>query len=456
MLCRGHANALHRTSLFKLVHSFHKIETQVSKSTKRGVYYGWVIVAVSFMTSIVVMGTRFSFGIFYISILEDTGWPRAATAGIFSVSMLTYAVVSLGVGAAFDRLGPRRMFPLAALLLVIGFVLSSRITTLWQFYLYYGVVVGAGFAALGFVPHVSLIARWFVRKRGLASSLALSGQGVGTLVLAPVCAYMITRFGWRQSYLIYAILIGLLIPIMLIWHRDSPESLGLHPDGDLRPADAKRPPTTTHTTSESYLHITKTAPFWALFIIVFSLAFNQMTLIVHQNQYLVDIGFQPQFAAWMLGFSGILRSGGTIIWGSVSDRITREASLTFSALLGVIALPCLIWAQAAAATWLVVLFVLLMGLGYGGVSVVYAASAADLYQGRNFGKILGLLDIGFGLGAALGTYLAGLLFDWWQSYHLTFYLIMASIGLSIACIWIAAPRRMRAGSSRTHMITKLG
>ena len=429
-----------------------QIEAQVSTSRQRGAFYGWVIVAVSFITMIIVMGTRFSFGIFYISILEETGWPRAATAGIFSVSMLTYAAVSLGVGATFDRLGPRRMFPLAALLLAVGFVLSSRITTLWQFYLYYGVVVGAGFAALGFVPHVSLISRWFVRKRGLASSLALSGQGLGTLVLAPVCAYLIARFGWRQSYLIYALLVGSLIPMMLIWHRNSPESLGLQPDGDPAPTPViKVPAPPAAATPNAYLHITKTGTFWALFIIVFSLAFNQMTLIVHQNQYLVDIGFQPEFAAWMLGFSGILRSGGAIIWGSISDRITRETSLTLSALLGVIALPCLIWAQTTS-TWLVVLFVLLMGLGYGGVSVVYAASAADLYHGRNFGKILGLLDIGFGLGAALGTYMAGLLFDWLQSYHLTFYLIMVSIGVSIVCIWIAAPRRVRAGFSRASAL----
>ena len=237
----------------------------MNKSTQGGVFYGWVIVIVSFISLILVMGTRFSFGVFYISILEETGWSRAATAGIFSVSMLTYAAVSLGVGAAFDRLGPRRMFPLAALLLVIGFALSSRITTLWQFYLFYGVVVGAGFAALGFVSHVSLISRWFVRKRGLANSLALSGQGVGTLILAPLGAYLIAQFGWRQSYLMYALLIGLLIPVMLIWHRDSPESLGLQPDGDLEPADVKRPRPVTGATSGAYLQITKTKTFWALF-----------------------------------------------------------------------------------------------------------------------------------------------------------------------------------------------
>ncbi len=414
---------------------------------KIGTFYGWVIVLVSFISLFIVMGTRFTFGVFYISILEDTGWARASTAGIFSVAMIAYAVVSLGVGAAFDRLGPRRMFPLAALLLSIGFVLCSQITTLWQFYLFYGVIVGTGFAALGFVPHVSLISRWFVRKRGLANSLALSGQGVGTLALAPISAYLIAQFGWRQSFLIYALLIGVLIPMTIIWHRDSPAHLGLQPDGDISPeADvAQATKANAPMTAASYLSLTKTGAFWALFFIVFALAFNAMTLIVHQNQYLVDVGFEPEFAAWMLGFSGILRSGGTIIWGSISDRTLRETSYTISALFGVIALPCLLLAQSASDTWFVVSFILLMGLGYGGVSVVYAASAADLYQGPNFGKILGLLDIGFGLGAALGTYMAGLLFDWLQSYQLMFYLLMTSTVVSIGCIWIAAPRRARAG-----------
>ena len=99
-----------------------------------------------------VMGIRFSFGVFYASMLAEMGWSRAATAGIFSVSMVAYAVVALAVGAVFDWLGPRRMFPLVALLLGAGLFLCSRITTLWQFYLYYGVIVGTGFTALGFIP----------------------------------------------------------------------------------------------------------------------------------------------------------------------------------------------------------------------------------------------------------------------------------------------------------------
>lgn len=336
-------------------------------SASRGIFYGWVIVLVSFLTLALVMGTRFCFGVFYTSILNDMGWGRASTAGIFSVSMLVYAVVASGVGAAFDWLGPRRLFPLAAVLLGLGFFLCSML-----------------------VPTV-------------------------------------------------------LIPVILIWHRSSPEDLGLHPDGASQPQTADRSlhRTSLPTTDTPYPAALRTRAFWALFVTIFTIAFNLMLLIVHQNQYLVDIGFSQEFAAWMLGMSGLLRSGGSILWGYLSDRTTRETSFTISTLLGVVALPFLLSAQTSPEAWRVVLFVVLMGLGYGGTSVIYGTSAADLFQGQHFGKILGIMEIGFGLGASLGSYLAGFVFDHFQTYRPSFYIIMVLMLVSIGCIWIAAPRTAR-------------
>ena len=156
-----------------------EVAKRVKAPAQPRIFYGWVIVLISFLTMLLVMGTRLSFGVFYSSMLAEMGWSRAATAGIFSLSMLVYAVVASGVGAAFDWWGPRRMFPVAAMFLGVGFFLCSRMTTLWEFYLYYGVIVGTGFTALGFIPHVALMARWFDRQRGLATSLALAGTGRG-------------------------------------------------------------------------------------------------------------------------------------------------------------------------------------------------------------------------------------------------------------------------------------
>jgi MFS family permease len=418
----------------------------VKAPAQRGIFYGWVIVLVSFLTMVLVMGTRFSFGVFYSSMLAEMGWSRAATAGIFSLSMLVYAVVASGVGAAFDRWGPRRMFPVAAVLLGVGFFLCSRMTTLWQFYLYYGIIVGTGFTALGFIPHVALMARWFDHRRGLATSLALAGTGVGSFFLAPWSAWLIAQYGWRQSYLIYAVLIpGVLIPLILLVHRSRPEDVGLHPDGisGSVPAGRQKPRRPQVVGDMPYTVALTTRGFWALFGVIFAIACTVMLLTVHQNQYLVDIGFSPAFAAWMLGLSGLLRSGGSILWGALTDRLTRETSFTLSTLLGVVGLLCLLSAQTSPEVWRVVVFVLLMGLGYGGSSVIYSTAAADLFQGRHFGKILGLMEIGFGLGASLGSALAGVVFDSFQTYRPAFYLTIGLMLASVGGIWIAAPRVAR-------------
>lgn len=414
--------------------------------TARGLFYGWVIVVVSFLTLVLVMGTRFSFGVFYTGMLGEMGWSRAATAGIFSLSMLVYAVVASGVGAAFDRWGPRGLFPGAALLLGVGFFLCSQITALWQFYVFYGVLVGIGFTAIGFIPHVALMARWFARRRGLATSLALAGTGVGSFLLAPLSEALIARYGWRSSYLIYAVITpGLLIPMILWLHRNHPEDMGLQPDGMAPVAHAT--PQATQVADvlgdTPYRSALRHRSFWALGVVIVAIGCNTMLLTVHQNQYLIDLGFDPVFAAWMLGLNGLLRSGGSVLWGALSDRMTREMSFTGATGLGILALLLLLSAQAAPQTWRVVLAVLCMGLGYGGTSVIYSTAAADVFQGRHFGKILGLMEIGFGLGGSLGSAMGGVVYDHFGTYHPAFYLTMGLMLASIAAIWVAAPRAAR-------------
>ena len=220
----------------------------------------------------------------------------------------------------------------------------------------------------------------------------------------------------------------------------------LAPDGEPRPQTAQPHELRLAAIAGDtpYTAALTTRTFWALFGIIFTVAFNSMMLAVHQTQYLVDIGFGHTFAVWMLGLSGLLRSGGSILWGYVSDRTTRETSFTLATLLGVVALLCLLSAQTSPDPWRVVLSVVLMGLGYGGTSVIYATSAADLFQGRHFGKILGILEIGFGLGASLGSYCAGWVFDHFQTYRPSFYLTMGLMLASVSCIWLAAPRTARS------------
>ena len=152
---------------------------------RRGIYYGWVIVAVMFVTLFIALGFRFAFGVFYSALLDETGWSRADTAGVVSASMIVYACTAALSGYLFDRLGARVLFPIGALCMGAGLMLCSMSASLTGLTVSYGILLGFSFAALGFIPHMAIVPRWFARRRGLASAATLAGVGLGVPPTAP-------------------------------------------------------------------------------------------------------------------------------------------------------------------------------------------------------------------------------------------------------------------------------
>jgi len=166
---------------------------------RRGIYYGWVIVAVMFLTLFVSTGFRFAFGVYYSAILDETGWGRAETAGVVSAAMIVYACTAALSGYLFDRLGARVLFPIGALCMGAGLMLCSTAKSLVGLTASYGILMGLSYAALGFIPHMAIVPRWFDRRRGLASALSLAGSGVGSLAIAALSAELIVHVGWRET-----------------------------------------------------------------------------------------------------------------------------------------------------------------------------------------------------------------------------------------------------------------
>jgi MFS family permease len=387
---------------------------------RRGIYYGWVIVAVMFVTLFVSLGFRFAFGTFYSAILDDTGWGRAETAGIISAAMIVYALTAALSGYLFDRLGARVLFPIGALSMGAGLILCSMSETLGGLTAAYGILLGFSYAAVGFIAHMAVVPRWFTRRRGLASALSLAGVGLGSLAVAAVSAELIVHIGWRETMWWFGIAsMGVLIPLNLLFHRHSAEHVGLVPDGLSAASAAHIAPPQAGATIRGAV---RTRDFWLLAMAVSATGLCNMVIVVHQTRLLVDMGYGLPMASLIFGMLGVTRTIGGLIWGPLSDRIGRAAVVVIICSLGVVGLA-LLWltslVPAESSTLRMALlagYLLTFGLGFSAMSPVYAAAVSDKFAGKNLGTILGLLDLGFGLGSALGPWWAGWMFDRYGSY----------------------------------------
>ena len=445
------------------------MRVQLNIEKKIPCYYGWVIVATSFLTLGIAFGVWYSFSVLYIAIINDFGWQRATTAGIFSLFTISHYLCAFLTGWLIDRFGPRLVIPFGALWLAISLALLTRADNIWDFYLIYGIMAAVGVSLIGFVPHATFLPRWFSRRRGLAIGLAMAGVGVGMLTIPPFMQHLISQYGWRQAYLILAIIVLFAIPINLFFQRRDPAQVGLLPDN----IKISPPSTTVNQTIETeHLNSSnperqkplsedsriidpewaatnwtsrgalKTGRFWYLAAGFFLGPFAIQGVLLHAVAGLVDGGMSAKAAAATFGFLGICGSVGKITLGFFGDRWNRETANTVgmvAATLGVTALAA-IELQPHLMPWV---FAACFGFGYGAVAPLFPSIAADIFQGKHFGRIFGLLSLNLGFGGAAGAWFAGYIFDQNGSYLTAFIVDIVVLWLSCSCFWLAAPRKIR-------------
>lgn len=417
-------------------------------------YYGWVIVAVSFLTIFFVLGTRSSFGLFYTAILTEYGWGRAQTAGAFSLMMIFHSLLSPVSGILIDRIGPRKLFPIGGIIVGIGLILSSFISEIWQLYLCVGVIMALGINTQSFAPQMSLIPRWFIRKKGLASGLVLSGMGIGTLFMAMIIGFIIVRAGWRFAFItLSAFIFCFVVPLNALFQRNGPEEVGqtIEETGlELERNDAlgsENPGQETETPFTQKMWTFKTAfrtkSFWCFLFMGFTQGLAVNTIVVHLAPHVIDLGFSRMLAASMVGLIGLLASIGTILFGFLSDRVGRESGYFMASTSGSLGILLLILTENSPLKWLLYVFVILYGLGYGGISSITAAATGDIFSGRALGRIISTQAVSYGLGSALGAYLGGYFFDLMGNYMIPFVMVLMSIIVGAFALWAAAPRHSR-------------
>jgi MFS family permease len=418
-------------------------------------YYGWVIVAVVFVTMGVGVNARTAFSLLFPPILDEFGWERGLTAGAFSFGFLVSAALSPYLGRLMDRRGPRVVMEIGVGLMAVGLMLATLMRQPWHLYATLGVMVGGGSVCLGYTGQALFLPNWFARQRGFAMSLAFAGVGVGSIILLPWAQALIAGSGWRAACWALAILmLALLAPLNLLLRR-RPEDLGLQPDGDPAPRGPLAGRPAANVVDAAWVAVdwtlgraVRTSRFWWIAVGYFSGLFAWYAVQVHQTRYLIEIGFSPTHAAWALGLVSLFGIPGQIALGWVSDRIGREWVWTAGSLgFALCYLSLLLLGRAPAASLLYLMVASQGALGYGLTSVV-GAIPAEIFQGRHYGAIFGTLMLAAIGGGAAGPWVTGALFDVTGSYALAFSIAIGFCALSAAAIWFAAPRKVRVVAGR--------
>lgn len=404
--------------------------------------YAWVTLLASFLTTALMFGIWFSFAVFLVAVLEDFGWSRAGASMAFSVGNLVQAALSPLIGMLSDRWGPRTVIVAGCLVTAAGLAACSRVQALWHLTFAFGIVVGLGVGLAGPVSHSALLASWFIHRRGTIIGFAFAGMGLGVKLLGPLAQYTILLLGWRSTFLLLALLTAVYSIVIALVLRNTPQAVGLQPYQDRPQPDSPVHQETSVTSSPrrqdwTIAQAVRTPEFWALFAVQIFIPLGIFPISVHQVAYLTDFGFSKVFAAAILGHMGLMSSCGRVIFGSLSDRLGRFGGVLISILFSQTGIIVLLLIQGADVSWPLYVYALFFGLGYGARGPIVSATSADLFSGKHFATIFGLITIGHGIGGALGPWAGGAVYDRFGAYQPAFVGSFFALFGAIVCFWIA-------------------
>lgn len=394
----------------------------------------WGILAGAFTAFTIGAAMMHSYTVFLVAFIGDFGWSRGETSIAYSVSQLVAGGSSPLVGTLVDRLGPRRLLLLGGGLLVVGLFGSAFITRLWQIIALYGVLMTFGANCLGLVVFVPILSRYFVRRRGMAISIVQSANGFARAVSAPLVQFLISGFGWRTTYLIEGAFMAAAVLPLAAWFRRADPPRPVLPTASAGTVPEPRPNIAPHA-GWTLAEAMRTPHFWLLFAVYLFTGLGSFFVSLHQLAFAVDRGFDKLYAAEVLGMGAFLGVFGTIVTGTLSDYIGREASAILAYGFSIIGVVCALFITGPNQGWLLWLHACLFGLTWGARGPAITAKTADLFPGAQLGAILGVITIGSGLGAALGSWGAGVIFDLSGSYKLAFILSIASYLGGVVAFW---------------------
>ena len=394
------------------------------------IFYGYWVVLVLSAIVLLSQGMRFAIGPFLKPVSAELGLDRGTFSLVISLGLFLFGAFMPLVGRLVDRFGPRLVCSVGAVVMSGSLILTGLMTSLWQFLLYHAVIGSLGVAATGHVIGSVAVARWFVRRRGLAMS-ALGAAGMaGIALMVPIAMWCILRFGWRAAFVILGVgSLAVMLPLTLLVLRDAPERLGLRPDGDAAPPPSAAATVIERTATTDAIHLPS---FWLLSAGLFNCGFSMSLLSAHGVPMLTDHGFHPMTASSAIGFLGMTAIGGGLLLGFISDRWGYKPVLASVYLLRLFAFGALFFVRDPVA---LMVGAAIGGVGLSGSLAMTSALTSEIFGRYSVGSIFGLIFLAHQAGAALGSWLGGVLFDVTGGYGPVFAiavtLLLLAAGLSL-------------------------
>jgi MFS family permease len=410
---------------------------------KSRLFYGWYVLAASFLILFLSSGARFTVGIAFKPLIAEFGWSRSAVSLAVFLNMAVYSLSVIATGKLYDRFGPKWVIIVSTIFVSSGYMLIALTQTLWHFLFLYGVVAALGLGGTTVPIFAALMSKWFEKRRGLTISLALSGNCLGQFALVPLFSTLITDYGWRASHLwIGLMMLVLNLGLTFLVIRGDPEDLGVVPYG--RKEESRSPSLiddaedTPPVRDMGLRDAMRTSSFWLFVLFMFVCGSGDFLMTTHMIPMVTDFGIPAVTASNMLAWFGLLSLAGILVAGPASDLIGDKIPIALTFLLRVFAFLLVIAYQNLTSFYV---FALIFGFSYLVTAPLTPTLVGRLYGFSHVGVLSGFITTVHHLGGGFAAWGGGVLFDMTGSYQAV--LVISAILAAIAAVSTMLIRQRR-------------
>jgi len=404
--------------------------------------YGWIIVTACALMIFVTYGLFYSYSIFFKPLTDHSHWDRATVSLIYSAAVIIRGAASIATGWLADRYGARKIMVFCGFMMGAGFLLSSRVTSLWQFFLTYAVIEAIGMSGI-FGIGTALVSRWFTKNRGIALGIVASGSGLGTMLITPGIERLVNAVDWSQAFVICGVAAGvLMIAAALFLRTPSVSSPPTEKDAEHSArTDSDSPP---GVSLGEALRDRRMLLIMASFLPFF---FGTQIVMVHLVNYATDTGIDPLVAATFVSVIGAVSIAGRLSIGVIAEKIGLYKSLILTCVFLVLSFVLLLFTRAP---WSFYLFAVLFSIPYGCEVTQIPLVIGKYFGTRAMATLMGVTIFVIGLGGALGPWVAGKIFDITGSYDGAFIIGAVAAMISIVAVLLLKRQDNRNGRSTVN------